>query len=70
MESIGNFSSLSLKWDPNNLEISTMSVEKALEPLVFQVTTLVNSKGPSMKKKGLFHILVTKQLGLSIIQIR
>lgn len=29
-----------------------MSVEKTLEPLVLQVTTLVNTKGPSKKKKG------------------
>ncbi|KAK9877775.1 hypothetical protein WA026_019455 [Henosepilachna vigintioctopunctata] len=29
-----------------------MSVGKTLEPLVLQVTTLVNSKGPSKKKKG------------------
>jgi len=26
-----------LKWDPKNLEIRTMSVEKTLEPLVLQV---------------------------------
>lgn len=43
---------ISLKWDPKNLEIRTMSVEKTLEPLVLQVTTLVNTKGPSKKKKG------------------
>ncbi|KAJ8949157.1 hypothetical protein NQ318_012905 [Aromia moschata] len=42
-----------LKWDPKNLEIRTMSVEKTLEPLVLQVTTLVNTKGPSKKKKEL-----------------
>ncbi|CAK9298974.1 unnamed protein product [Gordionus sp. m RMFG-2023] len=41
-----------LKWDPKNLEIKTRSVEKALEPLVIQVTTLVNSNGFSNKKKG------------------
>ncbi|XP_030755973.1 catenin alpha [Sitophilus oryzae] len=41
-----------LKWDPKNLEIRTMSVEKTLEPLVLQVTTLVNTNGPSKKKKG------------------
>lgn len=41
-----------IKWDPKNLEIRTMSVEKTLEPLVLQVTTLVNTKGPSRKKKG------------------
>lgn len=41
-----------MKWDPKNLEIRTMSVEKTLEPLVLQVTTLVNTKGPSKKKKG------------------
>ncbi|XP_061194610.1 catenin alpha-2-like isoform X4 [Saccostrea echinata] len=44
--------SLQLKWDPKNLEIRTMSVEKTLEPLVTQVTTLVNQKSPSNKKKG------------------
>lgn len=38
--------------DPKNLEIRTMSVEKTLEPLVLQVTTLVNSKSTSKKKKG------------------
>ncbi|CAG0884731.1 unnamed protein product [Cyprideis torosa] len=50
-----------LKWDPNNLEIRTNTVEKTLEPLVIQVTTLVNSKGPSKKKKGRSkraHVLV------------
>ncbi|XP_055306699.1 catenin alpha isoform X1 [Sitodiplosis mosellana] len=52
MGTIGDFGTLSLKWDPKNLEIRTMSVEKTLEPLVLQVTTLVNTKGPSKKKKG------------------
>ncbi|XP_018025887.1 catenin alpha isoform X2 [Hyalella azteca] len=50
-----------LKWDPKNLEIRTMSVERTLEPLVLQVTTLVNTKGPSHKKKGRSkraHVLV------------
>uniref|UniRef100_A0A3B3TD82 Catenin alpha-2 n=1 Tax=Paramormyrops kingsleyae TaxID=1676925 RepID=A0A3B3TD82_9TELE len=43
-----------MKWDPKNLEIRTLTVERLLEPLVTQVTTLVNtsSKGPSSKKKG------------------
>ncbi|XP_032080058.1 catenin alpha-2 isoform X5 [Thamnophis elegans] len=43
-----------LKWDPKSLEIRTLTVERLLEPLVTQVTTLVNtsSKGPSGKKKG------------------
>lgn len=53
--------SVALKWDPKNLEIRTRSVEKTLEPLVIQVTTLVNTKGPSKKKKGRSkraHILV------------
>lgn len=52
---------ITLKWDPKNLEIRTMSVEKTLEPLVLQVTTLVNTKGPSKKKKGRSkraHVLV------------
>lgn len=58
MGTIGDFlliSTLSLKWDPKNFEIRTMSVEKTLEPLVLQVTTLVNTKGPSKKKKGRFY---------------
>ncbi|KAL1423334.1 hypothetical protein MTO96_021306 [Rhipicephalus appendiculatus] len=52
---------VALKWDPKNLEIKTLSVEKTLEPLVIQVTTLVNTKGPSKKKKGRSkraHVLV------------
>lgn len=52
MGTIGDFGTLTMKWDPKNLEIRTMSVEKTLEPLVLQVTTLVNTKGPSKKKKG------------------
>lgn len=50
-----------MKWDPKQLEIKTYSVEEALEPLVMQVTTLVNTKGPSNKKKGRSkraHVLV------------
>ncbi|XP_021913845.1 catenin alpha isoform X2 [Zootermopsis nevadensis] len=56
-----HFGPITLKWDPKNLEIRTMSVEKTLEPLVLQVTTLVNTKGPSKKKKGRSkraHVLV------------
>ncbi|KAK7790187.1 hypothetical protein R5R35_002960 [Gryllus longicercus] len=56
-----HFAPITLKWDPKNLEIRTMSVEKTLEPLVLQVTTLVNTKGPSKKKKGRSkraHVLV------------
>ncbi|XP_063879839.1 catenin alpha-like isoform X2 [Scylla paramamosain] len=54
-------SGLVLRWDIKNLEIKTRSVEKTLEPLVIQVTTLVNTKGPSKKKKGRSkraHVLV------------
>ena len=42
---------LSMKWNPKNLEIKTRTVEKTLEPLVMQVTTLVASKSEK-KKKG------------------
>ncbi|XP_073848539.1 catenin alpha isoform X1 [Musca autumnalis] len=52
MGTLSDFGQIALKWDPKNLEIRTMSVEKTLEPLVLQVTTLVNTKGPSKKKKG------------------
>ncbi|XP_061381954.1 catenin alpha isoform X3 [Danaus plexippus] len=47
----GTTGQLTLKWDPKNLEIRTMSVERTLEPLVLQVTTLVNSKDKTAKKK-------------------
>lgn len=43
---------MEFRWDPSNLEIKTRSVEMTLEPLVYQVTTLVSTKGPSNKKKG------------------
>jgi len=49
-----------LNWNPRHLEIKTRSVEKTLEPLVMQVTTLVSSKSPQ-KKKGKSkraHVLV------------
>ncbi|XP_075147153.1 catenin alpha [Haematobia irritans] len=52
MGTLTDFGQIAMKWDPKNLEIRTMSVEKTLEPLVLQVTTLVNTKGPSKKKKG------------------
>lgn len=58
MGTIGDFGTLTMKWDPKNLEIRTMSVEKTLEPLVLQVTTLVNTKGPSKKKKGTYKYLL------------
>ncbi|KAF6731325.1 Catenin alpha-1 [Oryzias melastigma] len=49
-----NTANINFKWDPKSLEIRTLAVERLLEPLVYQVTTLVNSsnKGPSNKKKG------------------
>ncbi|XP_075989855.1 catenin alpha isoform X3 [Anticarsia gemmatalis] len=50
-EQYGTTGTLTLKWDPRNLEIRTMSVERTLEPLVLQVTTLVNSKDRDAKKK-------------------
>lgn len=36
--------SLQVKWDPKNLEIRTMSVEKTLEPLVTQVRQIKRYK--------------------------
>jgi len=41
-----HFGPITLKWDPKNLEIRTMSVEKTLEPLVLQVSLLL---GPAVK---------------------
>ncbi|XP_041346008.1 catenin alpha-3 isoform X2 [Pyrgilauda ruficollis] len=44
---------IKLKIDPRNLQIQTFTVEKLLEPLIIQVTTLVNCpQNPSTKKKG------------------
>lgn len=40
------------RWDPNNIRIRSLTVEKMLEPLVSQITTLVNKNGPSEHKKG------------------
>ncbi|XP_018776368.3 catenin alpha-3 isoform X1 [Serinus canaria] len=55
--SIGEMSTkgpnIKLKIDPRNLQIQTFTVEKLLEPLIIQVTTLVNCpQNPSSKKKG------------------
>jgi len=48
-----------LNWDPSSLEIKTRTVEKTLEPLVLQVTTLVASKSPQKKGKSKrAHVLV------------
>ncbi|XP_069178815.1 catenin alpha [Procambarus clarkii] len=58
---VNNASGIGLRWNIKDLEIRTRSLEKALEPLVIQVTTLVNTKGPSKKKKGRSkraHVLV------------
>ncbi|KFQ09672.1 Catenin alpha-3, partial [Leptosomus discolor] len=45
--------SIKLKIDPWNLQIQTFTVEKLLEPLIIQVTTLVNCpQNPSSMKKG------------------
>uniref|UniRef100_A0A8C4NHC2 Catenin (cadherin-associated protein), alpha 2 n=1 Tax=Eptatretus burgeri TaxID=7764 RepID=A0A8C4NHC2_EPTBU len=54
MTTMTSHNNMQFKWDPKNLEIRTLSVERTLEPLVQQVTTLVNlnQKGPSNKKKG------------------
>uniref|UniRef100_A0A8C4S5A7 Uncharacterized protein n=1 Tax=Erpetoichthys calabaricus TaxID=27687 RepID=A0A8C4S5A7_ERPCA len=39
--------------DPKDLQIRTVTVEKLLEPLITQVTTLINCpRNPSNKKKG------------------
>uniref|UniRef100_A0A8D0GBG6 Catenin alpha-3 n=1 Tax=Sphenodon punctatus TaxID=8508 RepID=A0A8D0GBG6_SPHPU len=44
---------IKLKIDPQDLQIQTFTVEKLLEPLIIQVTTLVNCpQNPSNKKKG------------------
>ncbi|XP_039180572.1 catenin alpha-3 [Crotalus tigris] len=44
---------MKMKIDPQNLQIQTHTVEKLLEPLIIQVTTLMNCpQNPSVKKKG------------------
>ena len=41
-----------LEWDSDSLDITSKAVEKVLEPLLIQVSNLVNYKGPSNRKKG------------------
>ncbi|XP_057361894.1 catenin alpha-3 isoform X3 [Manis pentadactyla] len=44
---------ITLNIDPQDLQIQTFTVEKLLEPLIIQVTTLVNCpQNPSNRKKG------------------
>jgi len=54
------FGSVSFNWSPGHLDIKTRTVEKTLEPLVMQVTSLVSSQ-PHHKTKGKSkraHVLV------------
>ncbi|XP_069913836.1 catenin alpha-3 isoform X5 [Oryctolagus cuniculus] len=44
---------ITLSIDPQDLQVQTFTVEKLLEPLIIQVTTLVNCpQNPSNRKKG------------------
>lgn len=43
--------SATFKWDPNNIKIRSVTLEKTLEPLVTQITTLVNKTGPNDQRK-------------------
>lgn len=44
---------IALRWNLANLEIRTETVQRTLEPLIRQVTTLVNTRDqPSDKRKG------------------
>ncbi|KAM5245358.1 catenin alpha-3 isoform 2-T6 [Hipposideros larvatus] len=44
---------ITLNIDPHDLQVQTFTVEKLLEPLIIQVTTLVNCpQNPSNRKKG------------------
>lgn len=40
------------RWNPSNIRITSLAVERTLEPLVTQITTLVNKTGPSNQPKG------------------
>lgn len=37
-----NTANINFKWDPKSLEIRTLAVERLLEPLVTQVSKLLN----------------------------
>ena len=54
-----------LHWNPRHLEIKTRTVEKTLEPLVMQVTTLVSSKSPQ-KKKGKSKVSLNALKAISV----
>ena len=52
------------KWDPKNLEIRTLAVERALEPLVIQVTQLgkdfkKNITLPTNYPIYMYHVICT-----------
>lgn len=65
---------IQLKIDPKDLQIRTITVERLLEPLIIQVTTLVNCpKYPSNNKKGRSkrgHVLLksVEEATLSLIE--
>ena len=59
---------LQQNWNPRHLEIKTRTVEKTLEPLVMQVTTLVSSKSPQ-KKKGKSKVKLAKNYAILHIEI-
>uniref|UniRef100_H0WM51 Catenin alpha 3 n=1 Tax=Otolemur garnettii TaxID=30611 RepID=H0WM51_OTOGA len=50
---MANETPITLNMDPQDLQVQTFTVEKLLEPLIIQVTTLVNCpQNPSNRKKG------------------
>ena len=57
-------------WDPKTIEIRTRSVEKTLEPLVYQVTSLVNQTKKSHKKgKSKKAPQLAKEIDLATIRL-
>lgn len=50
------------RWDPNDIKIRSLTVERTLEPLVIHITTLIENTGPSEQRKGQSkpaHVLVS-----------
>lgn len=43
---------IEVKWNTKNLAIKTKSVEKQLQEIVIQVTTLVNTNDSNRRRKG------------------
>jgi hypothetical protein len=65
-----HFGPIALKWDPKNLEIRTMSVEKTLEPLVLQVSVLLqHTPSEFWRKRTCRSFVINSQLPMLSVNL-